>query len=55
MNTPGTQRVMYGNDGHTDAADCRTAGRSDFPNLRLSGAFDLREGSDIDKGLTELP
>ena len=38
MNTPGpgTQRMMYGNAGHTDVADCRTAGRSDFPNLRLS-------------------
>jgi len=26
-----------------------------FDRLISGGAFDLREGSDIDKGLTELP
>jgi len=34
MNAPGAQCVMFGNAGHTDAADSQTFG---FPNLRLSG------------------
>jgi len=53
MNTLGTQHVMYGNAGHTDAVDCRTARCSDFPNLRLSANL-LENRTEPNFGITNL-